>query len=164
MRGLPAAKLCRPGQGLMTATLRPLTAFALLVGSPQLSPRPYAMIRPRACPALAIGSYGATPHRSSITFRASVTSAARRPASSYASRRRSVKSVGQRTMGSRPEPRRPAMRHAWPRSHAGDADRGLPINTPTAGHCPRDAGCGQCRHATVVGLSLCHDGVMFLPA
>jgi hypothetical protein len=35
-------------------------------------PRPYAMIRPRACPAPVIGSYGVTPPPTSITFRANV--------------------------------------------------------------------------------------------
>jgi hypothetical protein len=34
---------------------------------------------------------------------------------------------------------RPARLHAWPRPHAGDADRGRPINTPTAGHSSRRA-------------------------
>jgi hypothetical protein len=31
----------------------------------------------------------------------------------------------------------------WPRSHARELDRGRPINTPTAGHCPREAGMGN---------------------
>jgi hypothetical protein len=32
-----------------------------------------------------------------------------------------------------------------PRSHALELERGRPINAPAAGHCPRDAGYGQCR-------------------
>ena len=33
------------------------------------------------------------------------------------------------------------------------ADRGLPIYTPTARHCPRDAGHGQCRSVPYVPAS-----------
>jgi hypothetical protein len=45
-------------------------------------------------------------------------------------------------------------RHAWPRSHAaGDADRGRPTNTPSAGQCPRDAAHGQCRSVPYVPAS-----------
>jgi hypothetical protein len=66
------------------------------------------MIRPRACPAPAIGSYGVTPRRSSITSRESATSAAQRPASSNASTMRSVMGAGQRAMGQYGLPRRGA--------------------------------------------------------
>jgi hypothetical protein len=110
-----------------------------------------------ACPALAIGSYGVTRHRSSITFKANVTSAARGPASSNASAMRSVnktavrKGVGPRATGSRARPAPPAPWLRIGRDHTPrDADRGLRINTPTAGHCPRDTGNGQCRSITSI--------------
>jgi hypothetical protein len=92
----------------MTATLRPLAAFILLAQSPAFAQAPPAMIRPLACPAPARGSYGVTPPPTSITLRGSVPSAARRPASSYASTMRSVKGATQRAMGSRDRPASPA--------------------------------------------------------
>jgi hypothetical protein len=59
------------------------------------------MICPRACPALAIGSYGVIRPPTSITSRGSATSAAQRPASSNASTMRSVRGAGRRGMGNR---------------------------------------------------------------
>jgi hypothetical protein len=34
----------------------------------------------------------------------------------------------------------------WPRSPARELERGQSINAPTAGHCPRECGRGQCRN------------------
>jgi hypothetical protein len=52
----------------------------------------------------------------------------------------------------RPAAAPPLAAANWPRSHAREPERGRPINAPTARHCPRDAGYGQCRSITIIGF------------
>jgi hypothetical protein len=92
---------------VVTSTLRPLAAFALLAWSPAFAQTTCHSPPPgMSCPGDRL-VWCNTPSLM-YHFQGDATSAARGPASSYASTRRSVKSLGRRTMGSRPEPRRPA--------------------------------------------------------
>jgi hypothetical protein len=49
----------------------------------------------------------------------------------------------------------PSLSHRaanWPRSQPRELERGLPINMPTAEHCPRDAGTGNAAQLTGTGF------------